>query len=54
MTVEEALAVEAAVKKAGKVLQVGFVRRHGDNTKLLKQFITKMNLVKFITQRLPV
>ena len=44
MTVEEALAVEAAVKKAGKVLQVGFVRRHGDNTKLLKQFIDQDEL----------
>ncbi|PAV31245.1 oxidoreductase [Virgibacillus profundi] len=39
MTVEEALAVQAAVEKSGKVLQVGFVRRHGDNTKLLKTFI---------------
>lgn len=39
MTVEQALAVEAAVEKSGKILQVGFVRRHGDNTKLLKQFI---------------
>ena len=39
MTVEQALAVEASVEKSGKILQVGFVRRHGDNTKLLKQFI---------------
>lgn len=39
MTVEQALAVEAAVEKSGRILQVGFVRRHGDNTKLLKQFI---------------
>lgn len=39
MTVEQALAVEAAVEKSGKILQVGFVRRHGDNTKLLKQLI---------------
>ncbi|AXI10550.1 oxidoreductase [Oceanobacillus zhaokaii] len=39
MTVEEAEAVEAAVEKTGKVLQVGFVRRHGDNAKLLKTFI---------------
>ena len=44
MTVEQALAVEAAVKKSGKVLQVGFVRRHGDNTKLLKQFIDQDEL----------
>ncbi|MBP1948432.1 Gfo/Idh/MocA family protein [Virgibacillus litoralis] len=39
MTTEEALAIEAAAKKSGKVLQVGFVRRHGDNAKLLKTFI---------------
>lgn len=39
MTVEQALAVEEAVKRTGKILQVGFVRRHGDNTKILKQFI---------------
>ena len=44
ITVEQALAVEAAVKKSGKVLQVGFVRRHGDNTKLLKQFIDQDEL----------
>ena len=44
MTVEQALAVEAAVKKSGKVLQVGFVRRHGDNTMLLKQFIDQDEL----------
>jgi len=39
MTVEEALAVEAAAEKSGKVAQVGFVRRHGDNNKILKKFI---------------
>lgn len=39
MTVEQAVAVEAAVEKSGKILQVGFIRRHGDNTKLLKRFI---------------
>ncbi|QTC40350.1 Gfo/Idh/MocA family oxidoreductase [Bacillus sp. V3] len=39
MTVEEALKVEAAVEASGKVLQVGFVRRHGDNAKLLKKFV---------------
>lgn len=39
MTVEEALAVEAAAKESGKIAQVGFVRRHGDNTKILKSFI---------------
>lgn len=44
LTVEEALAVEEAVKKSGKRLQVGFVRRHGSNTKLLKQFIDQGEL----------
>ncbi|MFJ7936161.1 Gfo/Idh/MocA family protein [Sporosarcina sp. NPDC096371] len=39
MTVDQALAVQAAVEKSGKLLQVGFVRRHGDNTKILKEFI---------------
>lgn len=44
MTVDEALAVEEAVKKSGKILQVGFVRRHGENTKLLKQFVDQGEL----------
>lgn len=44
LTVEEALAVEVAVKKSGKRLQVGFVRRHGSNTKILKQFIDQNEL----------
>ena len=39
MTVEEAEAVEEAVKRSGKVLQVGFVRRHADNARILKEFI---------------
>ncbi|MFD1848611.1 Gfo/Idh/MocA family protein [Oceanobacillus bengalensis] len=39
MTVKEAKAVQEAAGKTGNVLQVGFVRRHGDNAKLLKQFI---------------
>jgi predicted dehydrogenase len=38
-TVEEALRVEEAVKKSGKVLQVGFVRRYSSNTQILKQYI---------------
>lgn len=38
-TVQEALAVEAAVKKTGKLLQVGYVRRHASNIHLLKKFI---------------
>ncbi|OZU88334.1 oxidoreductase [Virgibacillus indicus] len=44
MTVEEALAVEEAVERTGKILQVGFVRRHGDNAKLLKTFIDNNEL----------
>ncbi len=39
ITVEEALAIEEAAKKSGKIAQVGFVRRHGSNTKILKKFI---------------
>src|SRR5690625_4621209 len=39
MKVEEAEAVEEAVKRSGKVLQVGFVRRHADNARILKEFI---------------
>ncbi|MEO4052553.1 Gfo/Idh/MocA family oxidoreductase [Solibacillus sp. CAU 1738] len=38
-TVQEALAVEAAVKKSGKLLQVGYVRRHASNIHVLKKFI---------------
>src|SRR5699024_7808401 len=39
-TVEEAYKVEEAAKKNdGKIIQVGFVRRHGTNVKVLKRFI---------------
>ena len=38
-TVEEALKVQEAVKRSGKLLQVGFVRRYASNTKLIKEFI---------------
>ena len=38
-TVEEALRVEDAVRRSGRVLQVGFVRRYNGNTQLLKSFI---------------
>jgi len=38
-TVDEALLVEEAAKRSGKVLQVGFVRRYASNTMLLKRFI---------------
>ncbi|WP_426449409.1 Gfo/Idh/MocA family protein [Paenibacillus sp. S-38] len=38
-TVEKALEVEAAVRRTGRLLQVGFVRRYGTNTKVLRRFI---------------
>ncbi|MED4911255.1 Gfo/Idh/MocA family oxidoreductase [Brevibacillus centrosporus] len=38
-SVESALGIEEAVKRSGKVLQVGFVRRYDTNAQLLKQFI---------------
>ncbi|WP_010275086.1 Gfo/Idh/MocA family protein [Paenibacillus senegalensis] len=44
MTVEEALEVQEAVKRSGKVLQVGFVRRYGNNAKVLKEFIDQGDL----------
>lgn len=43
-TVEEALEVEKAVKRSGKVLQVGFVRRYGTNTKIVKEFLDQGEL----------
>ncbi|GIP24189.1 Gfo/Idh/MocA family protein [Paenibacillus sp. J22TS3] len=38
-TVEEALKVEDAVRRTGKMLQVGYVRRHASNIAVLKKFI---------------
>ncbi|MCQ6563103.1 Gfo/Idh/MocA family protein [Paenibacillus mendelii] len=38
-TVAEAKLVEEAVRRSGKVLQVGFVRRYADNTQILRKFI---------------
>lgn len=43
-TVEEAFEVEAAVRRSGKILQVGFVRRYASNTEVLKQFIDNGDL----------
>lgn len=43
-TVEEALAVEQAVKESGKLLQIGYVRRCGSNAQILKQFIDNRDL----------
>ncbi|MDQ0915246.1 Gfo/Idh/MocA family protein [Paenibacillus sp. V4I5] len=39
MTVNEALAVEKAVHRSGKTLQVGFVRRYASNTRIIKSFL---------------
>lgn len=38
-TVEEALAIEEAVRRSGKLLQVGFVRRYDPNVRMLQRFI---------------
>lgn len=38
LTVEEALRVQEAVRASDRVLQVGFVRRHDPNARLLKRF----------------
>ncbi|WP_248927277.1 Gfo/Idh/MocA family protein [Paenibacillus hamazuiensis] len=38
-TVEQALAVQEAVRRSGKVFQVGFVRRYGQTTQILRRFI---------------
>ncbi|GIO11407.1 oxidoreductase [Cohnella xylanilytica] len=38
MTVEEALAVQQAVRSSGRILQVGFVRRYDPNAQLLLRF----------------
>ncbi|RTE03977.1 Gfo/Idh/MocA family protein [Paenibacillus whitsoniae] len=43
-TVSEALAVEEAVKRSGKTLQVGFVRRYASNTRIIKSFLDNNEL----------
>jgi predicted dehydrogenase len=37
-TVEEALLIQEAVKRSGKILQVGFVRRYDKNVQMLRAF----------------
>ncbi|QGR00263.1 gfo/Idh/MocA family oxidoreductase [Paenibacillus psychroresistens] len=37
-TVEEALRIQEAVKRSGKILQVGFVRRYDNNVQMLRTF----------------
>jgi predicted dehydrogenase len=44
LTVEEALEVEKAVHRSGKLLQVGFVRRYSDNSQILKKYIAEGEL----------
>lgn len=39
MNSEEALAMQAAAEKSGKLLMIGFVRRYGNDCKILKDFI---------------
>ncbi|MDF2671700.1 MAG: gfo/Idh/MocA family oxidoreductase [Paenibacillus sp.] len=43
-TVAEAYEVEQAVRKSGKLLQVGFVRRYASNTRIVKQFLENGDL----------
>lgn len=43
-SMEEAKLVEQTVKETGQLLQVGFVRRYGSNTDILKQFINNDEL----------
>lgn len=43
-SVEEALRVQEAVRRTGKTLQVGYVRRYGSNTQMIKQFIDNGDL----------
>lgn len=38
-TVDEALQIEQAARESGKLLQVGYVRRHASNIAVLKKFI---------------
>lgn len=39
MNAEEAKAMKAAAEKAGKLLMIGFVRRHGNDARVVKDFI---------------
>ncbi|CAN7400829.1 Gfo/Idh/MocA family oxidoreductase [Paenibacillus sp. LjRoot153] len=43
-SVNEALAVEDAVRRTGKTLQVGFVRRYASNTRIIKSFLDNNEL----------
>lgn len=41
MNTKEALEIQRAARESGKILMVGFVRRFGQNTAILKEFIDK-------------
>lgn len=41
MNAQEALEMQAAAEKSGKLLQIGFVRRFGNDCAILKDFISK-------------
>ncbi|MDZ7543847.1 gfo/Idh/MocA family oxidoreductase, partial [Clostridium perfringens] len=43
-TVEEALAMQEAVRASDKTLQVGYVRRHAMNARVLRKFIANGDL----------
>ncbi|WP_210367554.1 Gfo/Idh/MocA family oxidoreductase [Bacillus sp. REN3] len=44
LTVEQAVSVQKAAEEANRIAQVGFVRRFGDNTNILKKFIDSGDL----------
>jgi predicted dehydrogenase len=41
MNTREARAMQAAAEKAGKLLMIGFVRRHGNDARVIKEFVDK-------------
>ncbi len=43
-SMEKAYEMEETVKRTGKKLQVGFVRRYASNTQVLKKFIEEDDL----------
>lgn len=52
LSLDEAYAVEAAVKESGKILQVGYVRRFATNVGVLKNLLMQVNWEKFIMRKL--
>ena len=43
MSVEEALEMKAAQERSGKLLMIGFVRRSGNDCRIIKEFIDNLN-----------